>query len=44
VRPRGIICFHELDLTTRIRSCPNGTLFDRMCDLRRKPSAAPVSG
>jgi hypothetical protein len=33
VHPRGIICFHELDLTTRIRSCPNGTLFDRMCDL-----------
>jgi ubiquinone/menaquinone biosynthesis C-methylase UbiE len=33
VRPQGIIVFHELDLTTRIRSCPNGTLFDRMCDL-----------
>jgi hypothetical protein len=33
VRPQGVIVFHELDLTTRIRSFPNGTLFDRMCDL-----------
>jgi ubiquinone/menaquinone biosynthesis C-methylase UbiE len=33
VRHQGIIVFHELDLTTRIRSSPNGTLFERMCAL-----------
>jgi ubiquinone/menaquinone biosynthesis C-methylase UbiE len=30
VRPHGIIVFHEMDLANRIRSYPNGTLFERM--------------
>ena len=33
VRPQGIIAFHELDVANRIRSCPDGTLFDRMWTL-----------
>jgi SAM-dependent methyltransferase len=32
VRPRGIVVFHELDLS-RIRSYPDGTLFDRTWSL-----------
>ena len=30
VRPQGIIVFHEMDLANRIRSYPDGTLFERM--------------
>lgn len=30
VRPEGIILFHEMDFANRIRSYPDGTLFERM--------------
>lgn len=30
VRSQGIIVFHEMDVANRIRSCPDGTLFERM--------------
>src|SRR5215471_7603965 len=30
VRPQGIIGFHEMDLANRIRSYPDGTLFEKM--------------
>lgn len=30
VRPQGVIVFHEMDLANRIRSYPDGTLFERM--------------
>ena len=30
VRPNGIIVFHEMDLPNRIRSYPDGTLFEKM--------------
>ena len=30
VRPQGIIVFHEMDVANRIRSYPDGTLFERM--------------
>jgi ubiquinone/menaquinone biosynthesis C-methylase UbiE len=33
VRSQGIIVFHEMDFANRVRSYPDGTLFERMCAL-----------
>jgi len=44
VRPQGIIAFHELDVANRIRSCPDGTLFDRMWPLVAERNDGPESG
>jgi ubiquinone/menaquinone biosynthesis C-methylase UbiE len=33
VRPQGIIAFHETDLANRIRSYPDGTLFEKVYSL-----------